>query len=89
MSRDSLIDKLVLAGAVEKLGRGVSFTNEFAGHVVWTVGTSALMEMTVRNWLDVLRDFHPTLGSLTPDEVADTVLLFDYYLSNPETPVVT
>jgi hypothetical protein len=47
------------------------------------------MDMSVRNWLDVLREFHTSLGSLSPDEVADTVLLFDYFLSNPESPMVT
>jgi hypothetical protein len=85
----SLIEKLGRVGAIERQAGEPCFTPEFAGHIIWSVGRSKLMEMSVGNWLDVLRGFHASLGSLTPDEVADTVLLFDYFLSNPESPMVT
>ena len=88
MPLDSLMEKLAQAGAVEKEGRTLSFTPGFAGHVIWTVGRSRLMDNTVGNWLEVLQSFHPSLGSLSADEVADVVLLFDFFLSHPEAPLV-
>lgn len=85
----SLIERLIKVGAIEMQEGQPCFTSQFTGHIIWTVGRSKLMDMNVGNWLDVLRGFHPLLGSLSPSEIADTVLLFDYFLSHPESPIVS
>lgn len=88
MSVATLIDKLIEAGAVERGEGMVSFTSRFAGYLIWTVGTSQLLDTKVGDWKNILTMFHPSLKSLSCDEVADAVLLFEYYLNHPEMPAI-
>lgn len=84
MSASTLINKLIEVGAVEKDEGMLSFSSKFAGYLIWTVGTSQLLDTTVGDWKNILTMFDPSLKSLSCDEVADAVLLFDYYLNHAE-----
>jgi hypothetical protein len=82
------MDKLERAGALEKPEGVPNFTPEFSGYLVWTIGTAELLDTTVGDWHSILRCFHPSLGSLSPNEIARVVQLFDYYLNHPASPAI-
>lgn len=88
MSVAALMDKLLLAGAVTKDETALTFTSRFAGYLIWTIGTTQLLDTTMGDWRNILSMFNPSLESLTCDEIADAVLLFEYYLNHPEMPAI-
>lgn len=80
----ALIDKLIKAGAVEKSEGMINFTPAFANYLIWTFGTSQILDSTIGDWRAVLAIFDSTLRLLSRDEIVDAVLLFEYYLHHPE-----
>lgn len=84
----ALIDKLIRAGAVQNSEDMINFTPAFANYLIWTFGTSRILDSTIGDWPAVLAIFDPALRLLSRDEIADTVLLFEYYLHHPEIRVV-
>jgi hypothetical protein len=88
MAVTALIDKLIKAGAAANDEGTITFTPQFAGYLIWTVGTSQVLDSTVGDWRNILAMFNPSLGHLSPDEIVDTVLLFEYYLHHPDLPAI-
>lgn len=88
MSAAALIDKLIKAGAVEKSGGTINFTSAFAGYLIWTVRTSQVLDSTVGDWRVILGIFNSSMGQFSQQEIVDVVLLFEYYLRNPEVPAI-
>jgi hypothetical protein len=88
MSAAALIDKLIEAGAVKKSERTINFTPAFAGYLIWTVGTSQMLDSTVGDWRAILGIFNSALGQSSQQEIVDIVLLFEYYLRHPEMPAI-
>lgn len=88
MAPSGLIDKLIKAGAVANDKGIVTFTPQFAGYIIWTVGTSQLLDSSIGDWHNILVMFNPSLGQLSQDEIVDTILLFEYYLHHPDLPTI-
>ncbi len=89
MTVSSLMDKLMKADAVEIGSNGMpTFSSQFAGYLIWTIGTSQALDTTVGDWHNILAMFNPSLEMLSYDEIADMVLLFEYYLNHPSMPAI-
>lgn len=88
MSVTSLMDKLMKAGALEKSEGMSTFSSQFAGYLIWTIGTSQVLDTTIGDWYNILAMFNPSLRTLSHDELVDTVLLFEYYLNHSIVPTI-
>ena len=82
------MDNLMKASVVEKKEGMPTFSSQFAGYLIWTIGTSQVLDTTIGDWYNILATFNPSLKMLSRDELVDTVLLFEYYLNHPIMPTI-
>lgn len=87
MSLNELVNKLCIAGAVEKREGGLTFTMPFASYLMWFIGTGSLRPGGMEGWNEVLGGFDPLLVSLSCDDIISIIQLLEYYLSHTETTV--
>ena len=81
MTSNGLITKLVIAGAVERQLNDLRFTNRLCGHLAQYDPEESLRAGKIDGWRKMLRDFEPSLGSLSDAEISTTITLLDYFLN--------
>ena len=81
MSSNGLIIKLVIAGAVERQLNELRFTSSLCCHLARYNPEESLSAGRIDGWRTMLRDFEPSLGSLSDEEISTTITLLDYFLN--------
>lgn len=87
MPLNELLQKLSVAGAVERRQGELTFTVPFGSYLVWSIGTGSIRSGCIEAWNDILSGFDPSLSSLSCEDITSIILLLEYYLSHTETAV--
>jgi hypothetical protein len=81
MSESGLIEKLLVAGVIEKKIHELKFTDNFCKHLVHCNHTYGFKGGgTLELWRKILVEFDAKLDSLSDKEIATTIVLLDYFL---------
>lgn len=85
---ESLITKLISAGAVQKRQNELTFTNSFGRYLVACLGNHPLKSASVKTWREMLGKYDPSLETLSIEEIHVVLSLLYYHLSNTRTSLV-
>ena len=84
---NKLIIKLLGSGVVSKeWPDGIRFTHEFCLHVVVHSKHFRKKGSSIADWRKMFVKFNRSLVSLTDEEIANTIVLLDYFLQNLDAP---
>lgn len=83
---DSLITKLIEAGAVQKSRNELAFTNSFRRYLVAIIGNYP-KSVSVQNWRLMLGGYDPSLETLSMEEIHIVLSLLYYNLNNTASPI--
>lgn len=84
VSISGLVEKMILAGVVEKQDGDLAFTTAFGDYLYDYARRNPEKIGTVRDWLDILYGFNITLVDLSAKEVAALIQLLAYYFDATE-----
>lgn len=86
----ALTEKLILAQAAEKREVMLTFTLPFSSYLLLSFGSNNVSSAaTLEDWQKVLGYFHPSLSSLSAEEITSIILLLQFFLDHAGTSVVS
>jgi hypothetical protein len=83
---NGLIDKLILAGAVQVDRNEILFTLSFSRFFLKRLDRNIGKVQTIEYYRRMLADFHSKLGNLSDGEIGATVALANYYFDHYKPP---
>ncbi|MCI0565522.1 MAG: hypothetical protein MN733_44225, partial [Nitrososphaera sp.] len=81
MHESGLIEKLLVAGVIEKRIHELKFTDGFCKHLVYCNHTYGFKGGgTLEVWRKIIVEYDAKLEALSDKEIATTIVLLDYFL---------
>lgn len=81
MELSSIIQKLILAGTVELVGREPVFTKKFMAHIAQMLQTTPSLDESAEGWNRIVVTFDKSLGELSDYELRITISILVYHLA--------
>lgn len=85
---ESLITKLIKAGAVQKRQNELAFTNSFGRYLVACLGNYPVKSASVKTWREMLGKYDPSLETLSIEEIHVVLSLLYYNLNKTRTSLI-